>query len=351
MSTPDVSSASDGARNLQNSILATFILPIAQTLRQRGVDAMALVEEVGIDPASVINSDRRVDVGALYRLLQRSVEETGDEAFGLLAAEQVQPAVLHGLGLAWLASDSVYDGLQRLVRFSQVLTTGTELRLEEEGSYVHLDIGGPADHPDYVPVATDFAVGMILRMSRLTLGEYIAPVAVQLERPPPENPETFAYYLSCEPQYDAPRNRLSFVTSDISDRLVTGDPALARAADEQTELYLAQFLDQSMSHDVVGKIIEHLPNGPPEQAQIAAALNVSNRTLQRKLRDEGTSFLDLLKDTRLELARKYLRQPSRSVVETAYLLGFSEPSTFSRAFKRWTGLAPNEYRRTTPEDE
>ena len=78
--------------------------------------------------------------------------------------------------------------------------------------------------------------------------------------------------------------------------------------------------------------------------QIAEALHVSNRTLQRKLREEGTSFMDLLQDTRLQLARKYLKHPGRSVVETASLLGFSEPSTFSRAFKRWTGSAPNEYK-------
>ena len=92
------------------------------------------------------------------------------------------------------------------------------------------------------------------------------------------------------------------------------------------------------------KILEYLPDGPPSQQQIAQALHVSNRTLQRKLKDEGTSFLDLLQDTRLQLARKYLRHPNRSVVETAYRLGFSEPSTFSRAFKRWTGMAPAEVR-------
>ena len=96
--------------------------------------------------------------------------------------------------------------------------------------------------------------------------------------------------------------------------------------------------------EVVSKIVERLPDGPPSQQQIAEALHVSNRTLQRKLKDEGTSFMDLLQDTRMQLARRYLRQPSRSVVETAYLLGFSEPSTFSRAFKRWTGVAPAEYR-------
>ena len=92
------------------------------------------------------------------------------------------------------------------------------------------------------------------------------------------------------------------------------------------------------------KIIEHLPDGPPNQQQIAQALHVSNRTLQRKLKNEGTSFMDLLQDTRLQLARKYLSHPNRSIVETAYMLGFSEPSTFSRAFKRWTGVAPADFR-------
>ena len=92
------------------------------------------------------------------------------------------------------------------------------------------------------------------------------------------------------------------------------------------------------------QIVEKLPDGPPSQQQIAAALHVSNRTLQRKLKDEGASFKDLLQDTRMQLARKYLGSPGRSGVETAYLLGFSEPSTFSRAFKRWTGVSPADYR-------
>jgi AraC-like DNA-binding protein len=128
------------------------------------------------------------------------------------------------------------------------------------------------------------------------------------------------------------------------DPLVTGDPALARVNDDQTQAYLDSFMSQSTSREVVNKIVDRLPDGPPSQELIAADLSVSNRTLQRKLKDEGTSFMDLLQDTRLQLAREYLRQPGRSVVETAYLLGFSEPSTFSRAFKRWTGRAPAEYR-------
>ena len=113
---------------------------------------------------------------------------------------------------------------------------------------------------------------------------------------------------------------------------------------QQTQAYLDSFMSQSTSREVVNKIVDRLPDGPPSQELIAGDLSVSNRTLQRKLKDEGTSFMELLQDTRLQLARKYLRQPGRSVVETAYLLGFSEPSTFSRAFKRWTGRAPADYR-------
>ncbi len=325
-------------------MLATFILPVAQALRLQGVDAMEVIEAVGIDPAGVINPDRRISVTSMQALLRACVEQTEDEAFGLLAAEQLQPQVLHGLGLAWLASDTVYDGLKRTVRFGKLMATAVDLRLEEEEDYVHLTIGGTIEVDDFVHAGRDFAVGMITRMCRLTLGEFLAPVRIEMERPTPQKPERWEYLLSSRVLFDCETTRITWSRADIMEPLATGDPLLARVNDEQTENYLNSFLSQSTSREVVGKIVEKLPDGPPNQQQIADAMHVSNRTLQRKLKEEGTSFMDLLQDTRLQLARKYLNHPSRSVVETAYLLGFSEPSTFSRAFKRWTGLAPADYR-------
>ena len=202
----------------------------------------------------------------------------------------------------------------------------------------------PVDDAEEIYVARDFTLGVVLRMCRLTLGEFFAPYLIELERPEPEQPDRWEYLLASRVQFDCDITRITFVRADIMEPLVTGDPALARVNDEQTQAYLDSFLAQTTTREVVGKIVEKLPDGPPSQQQIADALHVSNRTLQRKLKSEGTSFMDLLQDTRLQLARKYLRQPSRSVVETSYLLGFSEPSTFSRAFKRWTGMAPAEYR-------
>jgi AraC-like DNA-binding protein len=329
---------------IEHSLLATFILPVAKALRLRGVDAMQILEDVGIDPAGMVRPDWRIPHNLMNELMHSAVEATEDEAFGLHAAEQLQPQVLHGLGLAWLASDTVYDGLRRLVRFGKLISTGANLSLEEEGDLVHLQVDRTLQIDNFVYAGRDYSVGMIVRMCRLTLGEFIAPVSIEMERPVPDEPERWEYMLASKVVFDAPTTRITWSKSDIEDPLVTGDPGLARVNDEQTQAYLDSFLAQSTSREVVLRIVERLPDGPPNQQQIAEDMNVSNRTLQRKLKEEGTSFMDLLQDTRLQLARKYLRQPGRSVVETAYLLGFSEPSTFSRAFKRWTGVAPAEYR-------
>jgi len=330
-------------------MMATFILPIAQALRLQGLDAVEVIEGVGIDPTGVINPDRRISVEAMNKLLHRCVDLTEDEAFGLLAAEQLQPQVLHGLGLAWLASDTLYDGLKRTVRFGQLMNTGSALHLAEEGEFAHLTIDRTVEVENFAYAVRDFGVGIFVRMCRLALGEFIAPVKIEIERPTPKEPERFEYMLCSPVTFECETTRLTFYLPDIMEPLATGDPALARVNDAQTQGYLDSFLAQTTSREVVGKIVEKLPDGPPNQQQIADALNVSNRTLQRKLKSEGTSFMDLLQDTRMQLARRYLLQPTRSVVETSYLLGFSEPSTFSRAFKRWTGQAPAEFRENPTE--
>jgi AraC-like DNA-binding protein len=91
-------------------------------------------------------------------------------------------------------------------------------------------------------------------------------------------------------------------------------------------------------------LLEHLPSGHVSEEEIAQGLHLSLRTLQRKLRDEGTSYKELLDETRRELATEYIKNPHVSISEITYLLGFSEPSNFSRAFKRWTGSSPSAFR-------
>lgn len=329
---------------LQHSVLGTFLLPVAQALRLYGLEPLEVMAEVGIDGAKLAHADWRIPNERFGALMGHCVAVTGDEAFGLLAAEQLQPQVLRGLGLAWLSSATVYDGLKRLVRFCKLVSTSAQMRLWEEGEFVLVGLGPIPLGQSRNYASRDYAVGAVARMCRLSLGEYLAPAGVTLERPQPREPERWESMLCSRVEFEASACTLHWPRADITEPLVTGDPALARANDDLAEAYLQDFLGGSAARDVVDKILDLLPEGPPSQQQVADALHVSNRTLQRKLREEGTSFSALLQDTRSQLARKYLGRGSRSVVETAYLLGFSEPSTFSRAFKRWTGMAPAEYR-------
>ncbi len=137
---------------------------------------------------------------------------------------------------------------------------------------------------------------------------------------------------------------LSFSKQLVDAPLTHANPELARINDQAVVDYLARFDRNSITMQVRTKIIEGLHDGTPHQESIAHSLNVSLRSLQRKLNNEDTSFKTLLETTRRELALHYIRETHRSLGEITYLLGFSEPSNFTRAFKRWTGVSPIEYR-------
>jgi len=137
-------------------------------------------------------------------------------------------------------------------------------------------------------------------------------------------------------------NILSFDATLANTPLSTAHPELARLNDQTVIDYLARYERNNLAMQVRAKIIEGLPDGRPSQEDIAETLNTSLRSLQRRLRDEDTTFKDLLNETQQELALQYMRDTSRSIGEVTYLLGFSEPSNFTRAFKRWTGKSPGE---------
>jgi AraC-like DNA-binding protein len=330
---------------VEPTILGTMLLPITQELQKRGFDAVEIMSHAGIDPGKLANPDWRITSSAFQGLMRRCIDLTEDEAFGLCAAEQLQPQVLHGLGLGWLASDTVYDGLRRFVRFGKLVTSIADLELEETDDLVLLRMRAIADPPpDYEYAVRDYAVGFTVKMCRLNLGHFLAPVKIEIARPKPREPERWEYMLAGRVEFDQEATRVIWSRSDIKDKLVTGDPDLARANDEQAAACIDSFRNSSFARKVVEKIVARLSDGPPDLQLIADDLFMSGRTMQRKLKDEDVSFNELLQDCRLQLAKNHLRLHHRSVVEVCYLLGFSEPSAFSKAFKRWTGQTPAEYR-------
>lgn len=317
---------------------------IARTLGCYGCDPGPLFLEAGINIDEVSSPHARFPVPRMQQLWQLAVDRTDDPCFGLTAAAQFQPAVLHGLGLAWLASDTLRDALTRLARYSRLISTAAEISLENTRDGVNLTMLPPAAWTEFVYAPLDAGMAIFLRMCRTTGGDEITPVKVRLMRPEPDCANRFNEEFRAPVEYGASANVLSFNRDNVDAVLPYANPELARVNDQAVVEYLARFDRERITMQVRTRIIEQLPDGTPNQESIAKSLHVSLRSLQRRLKDEDTNYKTLLETTRHELAVHYIQYSERTIGEITYLLGFSEPSNFTRAFKRWTGKSPADYR-------
>jgi AraC-like DNA-binding protein len=318
---------------------------LAQALRSRDRDPAPLFAAAGIDMPDPASPGVRVPTTRMQTLWRLAVEATGDPCLGLVAARHFQPAALHGLGFAWLASDTLQAALERLVRYSRFITTATDYRLEKTAESVDLVIRISREQwPDFVFAAADLAMAAFLRMCQITAGHAIMPLQVNLQRPEPPCARDFTGIFGPKIRYNAPDNRLCFDRALVQAPLSMANPELARLNDQTVIDYLARSDRESITMQVRAKIIELLPDGRPGQEAIADSLHLSLRSLQRKLQNEGTSFTTLLNETQQQLAIQYIRESHRSIGEITYLLGYSEPGSFTRAFRRWTGKSPLQFR-------
>jgi AraC-like DNA-binding protein len=322
---------------------------LVQALRSRDRDPAPLFAAAGIDMHDAAVPGVRIPTTRMQTLWRLAVEATGDPCLGLVAARHFQPAALHGLGFAWLASDTLHDALRRLARYSRFINSASDIRLEETTGSVDLVIRiSREEWPNFVFAAADLAMAAFLRMCQITASSSVMPLRVSLQRPKPPCAEDFLAMFGPNIRYGAPDNRLCFDRALVEAPLAMANPELARLNDQTVIDYLARCDSPSTTMQVRARIIELLPDGRPGQEAIATSLHLSLRSLQRRLQHENTSFTTLLNETQQQLAMQYIRESHRSIGEITYLLGYSEPGSFTRAFRRWTGKSPLQFRGHRP---
>ncbi|MFQ5935038.1 MAG: AraC family transcriptional regulator [Acidiferrobacterales bacterium] len=324
--------------------LASTALLIWKALESYGCDAEVLFKQAGLEPNKMRDPNARYPDAAFLKLYKRAIEATKDASFGLTVARFWHPTSFHALGYAWLASDSLCDALERATRYSKILNDKEQILLEETDDAFRVVFHNPdPDHPtadeDY-----DAAFAVTVDLCRTSYGKEFNPLRVAMTRDAPTDRGAFASVFRAPIKYSAQQNILFLGKQELNAQLPTANAELARANDRIVADYLARFERGSIKRQVEAKLLEQLSSGHATQESIAKALNVSTRSLQRKLKQEGTTYKQLLEQTRRELAAQYVKQSQLSINEITFLLGFSEPANFSRAFKRWTGLSPSEYR-------
>ena len=194
------------------------------------------------------------------------------------------------------------------------------------------------------PTRTDSFFSYTTEMCRANRGKSFNPVSISLMHPAPECAGEFYAYFRCPVHFDAPEYSMTISFEDADKQLAGSNPHLAQLNDQVMIKYLANLDKADIVSRVKAAILDQLPSGNISDSAVAEALHVSNRTMQRQLQTENTNFKTLLNEVRSELADKYIRDNQLSLTEISFMLGFSEMSSFSRAFKRWTGESPSNFR-------
>jgi AraC-like DNA-binding protein len=299
-----------------------------------------LFRSAGLDPERMEDPNARYPIAEMQQLWALAIAATGDECFGLEVAQAWHPTTFHALGYSALASETLREALSRAVRYSQVVTTGARLELQQNGEEVMLKMIGSLPEERLVPASIDAGIASLVILCREGRGGQIDPVRVRLTRAASVCAERLQAFFGCPIVFGATENAIVFRAADLDAHLLTSNPALLRVNEHLLTEYMARLDRSQITVQVQAKLIQVLPTGKLSEASMARALNLSLRSLQRKLNERGVTFRKVLEDTRRQLAQQYLQDSTLSVSEIAYLLGFAEVSSFSRAFKRWTGHAP-----------
>ena len=315
-----------------------------RVLESYGLDPALVFQEAGLDPAKWHETDSRYDDAKLDAAWLRAIELSGDPCIGLRVADYFSPASLQALGFAWLTSDTLYDALSRTVRYFRALTDTKELELSLSGEECRLGIGRVLQERKSEHEGRDAFWASLISLCRISLSDSFAPMRLERCRPEPPCVAEFYALFRAPIAFDATQDAMYFRRVDVERLLPTANRALARANEQILADYLGRLNETSFPDCVRTRLVETLPSGALEAENVARALNMSLRTLQRRLADEGTSFSLLLDEARKELALRYIGEDHMSIKETTYVLGFSEPANFSRAFRRWTGLSPTKFK-------
>lgn len=334
---------------MASTTLTSWALLLWKALHNAGQDPRRLFEELDLNPQLLGDGNARYPVEKMQQLWRNSVAATGDLCFGVEVGKLWSPTTFHALGFAWLASSSLVDALRRFVRYSALLNDSLIGQVDKDGAFYKFYLSSSEALLQPYSPAVDAAIVSFTKMCRLLMGEDFAPREINVYLPPTSSVVPLEAYVRCNIKYQTPTNDkilCIIIDADVAEKhLPTGNSALVAANEALALDYLKQLKKGSVTNQVIATLATMLPSGQISEQDVADDLNMSLRTLQRKLNEEGTNFKTLLNQTRQDMSKDLMGNSHLSLSEISYLLGFSEQANFTRAFRRWHDQSPSEYRK------
>lgn len=315
-------------------------------LRRRKLDTYAALQRADLSQLSVMDTERWIPFDKSIRFLEAAADIAGDDCFGVHLGTMIDPRTIGLIAYIGVAARTLDDAFRNTFHYLKIHNAAIRCSLKDDGSKICLKTKYLQSALHRSMHAEEFNASLDLQVARWLTQRDISPVEVHFIHSRENNRDEVERVLGCPVLFDQDTFEIIFQRDDMLLPVPTADDHLLRVLCKQADRLLEDRAEQSddFIHAVTELIIGQLATGQVTVNKIAHDLGTSKRTLSRRLAERGTTFDNLFDDIRHELAMSYLDQGDIKLQDLAFLLGFSSHSSFTAAFKRWTGKTPREVR-------
>lgn len=329
-------------RNVSISLTQTIV----RTLQHMGINNTdQLLTSVDIDPLQLDNTDNRIPFENQQKFWMLAYEAAGTDDFPILFAQQSQFATFNMAGHIATNVKTMGDSWDATEKYQELAGQGGKASIHRTDTTVIMSYLPFAPNNPSSDVRSCSILSAIINIGRWMIGPIYTPLKVEFSIAPPADISLYQKFFKCPLLFNQTVNRITFDREIENIRIPYANLEVLKMMREKADKIIVELnADDSFSRQVSLLITSTLMHEEPDKTVIAAQLNISPRTLQRKLAKEDTSYQQLLDQIRYQLAQNYLQDTQLTVTDIAYMLGFTEPSAFYRAFKKWHGMTPGQYR-------
>lgn len=341
--TPPSNTSSIASRR-KNALPAAYLRLVLEITTDRGIEPRKVLRGTRLRAAMLDAPDFRVAAAEAARIVFNAIELTGDPSLGLEFGLRTKPTTHGYLGYAAMSCNTLGDAVSLMLRFMGLRQSDFHAQRYEEQGWAVFELH---ETHDAGPLRQFFLEALtigLVRIARFLVADTSAEVEVWYDWP---QPDYFAAHQKRLPfvRFDKPNVQIRFPGRYLDHPLVMGDPVAVKLAVAQCEQEFA--LVSSEQDNLLMRVRSELhprKQNYPSQEQVAQALLLSSRTLKRQLHKRGTSFRKLLEERQYADARQLLKNPNLSINQVGDAVGYRDPPSFTRAFKRWSGTTPSQFR-------
>ncbi|MBL3556313.1 MULTISPECIES: AraC family transcriptional regulator [Marinobacter] len=323
---------------------AIYLHLLAELLRTIGVDEKALLKRVGLDPVRLKSTDLRVSQSQASEFVTRAIIESGEPGLGIMLARELRLPLHGALGTAVMSSRTLEEALELMTRYLTLRAPHLQVSRRQREDQAVFSISCDIDLGPLQGFIMDAMLFGCASMGAQLTGAPVAGSAIHRRGPEPAYFYRFRQQIPVPVVYGAAEDAIVIPHQQLALPIRFTDDQLAASSKAQCEEALRLLTEDAGFACRVRRVIETSHPFPPKLARVAATLFVSERTLKRRLQAEEASFQNLVDQVRLERAGELLEKTSMNLSQIADALGYADAANFTRAFKRWTGQSPSQYR-------